>query len=124
MSLSFRSRKSSTSSFTPVRVTSLTLCSGTFAQASNTAIVLTGGLRPSQVYWQVAGTFTVGTTAGGAQFQGIALAATQVTLNIGSSVNGRILSQTAVDIRDTNVMQPSENEGCGGTVTVTAREYP
>ena len=84
--------------------------------------MLVGGVRPSQVYFQVAGTFTIGSGAVGASFQGIALAATQVTITTGSTVNGRIFSQTAIAIQDSNIMQPSENDGCGGnagTVTVT-----
>lgn len=96
--------------------------SGTFSQLANTAIVLTGGVRPSQVYFQVAGTFTIGSSAVGASFQGIALAATQVTVTTGSTVNGRIFSQTAIAIQDSNIMQPNENDGCGGTVTVIGCE--
>lgn len=82
--------------------------------------MLVGGVRPSQVYWQVAGTFDVQ----GASFQGIALAATQVTIGTGSTVNGRIFSQTGVALQDSNIMEPNQDDGCGasGTVTVTACE--
>ncbi|ORY25809.1 ice-binding protein [Naematelia encephala] len=90
---------------------------GTFAQAANTAIVLVGGVTPSTVFWQVAGTLTVGA---GAEFQGIALAATQVTLGTGTTVNGRILGQTGVAITDTHIMQPQADTCSSTTVTVTA----
>jgi hypothetical protein len=95
------------------------LSSGTYAQAPNTGIVLVGGVRPSQIFWQVAGTFTVGSGAVGASFQGIALGATQVTLTTGSTVNGRIFSQTAVAIQDATIMQPQDNRADCGALTVT-----
>lgn len=92
---------------------------GTFAQLANTNILLVGGVRPSQVYWQGAGTFNVGA---GASFQGIALAAEQVTIITGATVNGRILGQTGVALQQANIVQPNQNEGCGGSVTVTVTE--
>jgi hypothetical protein len=87
---------------------------------ANTGIVLVGGVRAQDVFWQVAGTFTVGSGAQGASFQGIALAATQITITTGSTVNGRLLSQTGIAIQDSNIMQPN-NDGCGAqTVTITS----
>jgi hypothetical protein len=99
--------------------------SGTYAQAANTGIVLVGGVRPSTVFWQVAGTMEIGSGATGASFQGIALAATQITAITGSTINGRLLSQTAVALQDVNIMQPQDSANCGNsvTVTVTACEY-
>jgi hypothetical protein len=98
---------------------SLTI-SGTYAQNARTGIVLTGGVRPQDVFWAVADTFTVGSGAIGASFEGIALANTAVTIMPGSVVNGRILSGTSVAIQDSNIMQ--DNRGCSGQVTVTACE--
>ena len=93
--------------------------SGTFTQSALTGIVLTGGVRPQDVFWAVAGAFTVGSGQIGASFQGIALAATAVTIQPGSVVNGRILSGTSVAIQDSNIME--DNSGCSGqAVTVTA----
>lgn len=80
----------------------------TYAQAANTAIILVGGVRPSQVFWQVAGTFTVGDASGGATFNGIALSATQVTITTGSYFSGRILGQTGVALQQTYVQQPQD----------------
>lgn len=96
-------------------------CRGTFAQGANTGIVLVGGVRPSQVFWQVAGTMSIGSGATGASFQGIALGATQITVITGSTVTGRLLGQAGIAIQDSNIMQPMDN-GCdtAGTVTVTA----
>ena len=94
---------------------------GTFAQNARTGIVLTGGVRPANVFWAIAGTFTVGSGQIGASFQGIALAKTSATLEPGSVLTGRILSQTAVAIEDSNVMEDTSD--CGGTTeTITACE--
>jgi hypothetical protein len=109
--------------FPPFRLLTSLLYSGTYAQAPNTAIVLVGGVRPSQVFWQVSGTFTVGASAQGASFQGIVLAATQVTLTTRSTITGRIYSQTGIAIQQTNIMQPQDGNSCGpSTVTLTQGE--
>jgi len=64
----------------------------------------------------------VGSGAVGASFQGIILAATQVTIVSGSTVTGRIYSQTGIAIQNANIMQPQDN-GCGATtVTVSGCE--
>ena len=66
-------------------------------------VVLAGGARPQNVFWQVSGLVEVGTTA---QFNGIILTATAITLQTGASVNGRLLAQTAVSIDGSTVVQP------------------
>ena len=93
--------------------------SGTYAQAANTAIILTGGLRPSQVFWQIAGTVDVGSGSGGASFQGIILAKTQVTLTTGSTMTGRILSQTGIALQMSTVLQPDDSDSNCANTTVT-----
>jgi hypothetical protein len=77
---------------------------GTFNQASATRITLTGGALPKNVFWQVAGAMTIGTTA---HFEGIALAKTLIAANTGASVNGRLLAQTAVTLQMNTVNQPA-----------------
>ncbi len=96
--------------------------SGAYAQAANTAIVLVGGVSPSQVFWQVSGTLTVGSGAVGATFRGIALGATQITLTTGSSITGRIFSQTGVAIQKADISQPQDAGCSSNTVTVTEGE--
>lgn len=76
---------------------------GTLGQAAATNVLLTGGALPQNVFWQVAGAVTVGTTA---QFKGIILGQTAVTFGNGSSIDGRILAQTAVTLDATTVTQP------------------
>jgi hypothetical protein len=77
---------------------------GTLNQASATRVTLTGGALPKNVFWQVAGAMTIGTTA---HFEGIALAKTLIAANTGASVNGRLLAQTAVTLQMNTVNQPA-----------------
>lgn len=66
-------------------------------------ITLSGGAQAKNIFWQVAGEVTIGTTS---HFEGIILSMTGITLNTGATLNGRILAQTAA-IFDTNtVVQP------------------
>jgi hypothetical protein len=77
---------------------------GTFGQASATRVTLTGGALPENIFWQVAGAVTIGTTA---HFEGVMLAKTLIAANTGASVNGRLLAQTAVTLQMNAVTQPS-----------------
>lgn len=70
-----------------------------------TKIVLVGGARPKNVFWQVSGLVDVGTTA---HIEGVVLAQTSITLHTGASINGRLLAQTAVDIDSSTVVEPAE----------------
>jgi hypothetical protein len=77
---------------------------GTFNQANATRVTLTGGALPRNIFWQVAGAMTIGTTA---HFEGIALAKTLIAANTGASANGRLLAQTAVTLQMNTVTQPA-----------------
>jgi len=79
---------------------------GNVTQASASHILLAGGARPQNIFWQVAGGAGVamGTTA---HFEGVILAATGVTLTSGATVNGRLLAQTAVTLIQNTVTQPA-----------------
>jgi hypothetical protein len=77
---------------------------GTLNQASATRVTLTGGARSRNVFWQVAGAVTIGTTA---HFSGVVLGKTMIAANTGASVNGRLLAQTAVTLQMNTVTQPS-----------------
>ncbi len=71
--------------------------------ASGRAVALRGGARPKNIFWQVAGQVTMGTTA---RFEGIILAKTQIALQTGASINGRLYAQTAVTLEMNSVHQP------------------
>ena len=77
---------------------------GTLNQASATRVTLTGGALAKNIFWQVAGAVTIGTTA---HFEGVVLAKTMIAVNTGASVNGRLLAQTAVTLQMNAVTQPA-----------------
>jgi hypothetical protein len=72
--------------------------------SSDTSVVLTGGARPKNVFWQVSGQVTLGTTA---HFEGVVLSETGIALETGASVNGRLLAQTAVTLDGNAVAEPA-----------------
>lgn len=67
-------------------------------------VTLSGGALAENIFWQVAGEVTIGTTS---HFEGVILSMTGITLNTGASLNGRALAQTAV-ILDSNVVTRPE----------------
>jgi hypothetical protein len=71
---------------------------GNLTSSSATNITLTGGAQAKNIFWQVAGQVTLGTTS---HFEGIILSKTGITLQTGASLNGQMLAQTAV-ILDSN----------------------
>jgi len=63
-------------------------------------VILSGGAQAKNIFWQVAGQATLGTTS---HFEGIILSQTGITLQTGATLNGQALAQTAV-ILDSNVV--------------------
>jgi hypothetical protein len=80
--------------------------SGNVIQAANTSVLLTGGALAKNVFWQVAGGAGVALDTD-ATFEGVVLAAKKITLNNGTTVNGRLLSQTAVTLIMNTITQPA-----------------
>jgi len=71
----------------------------------NGAIVtLSGGAQASNIFWQVAGQTTLGTTA---DFKGIMLCKTLIEMQTGGTLNGRALAQTAVTLDANSVTSPT-----------------
>lgn len=68
-----------------------------------TKIILTGGARAENIFWQIAGLVVVGA---GSHMEGIFLGKTKIEFQTGSSINGRILSQTACVLEMTVVNPP------------------
>lgn len=66
-------------------------------------VTLTGGVQPENIFWQVAGQVTLGTTS---NFKGIILSQTLIAMNTGSTLTGRALAQTAVTLNASTVTQP------------------
>lgn len=73
---------------------------GNLNLSSAVNVTLSGGAQAKNIFWQVAGQATLGTTS---HFEGIILSMTGITLQTGASLNGKALAQTAV-ILDSNVV--------------------
>jgi hypothetical protein len=78
--------------------------SGDLTLSSGVEVVLSGGARPENVFWQVAGLVDLGTTS---HAEGVILTQTSITLRTGASVDGRLLAQTAVDLDGNTVVEPA-----------------
>jgi hypothetical protein len=78
--------------------------SGDLTVSSAVKVILSGGAQAKNVFWQLAGNATLGTTS---HFEGIILSQTAITLNTGSSMNGRALAQSNVALDQATVVEPT-----------------
>ena len=76
---------------------------GTLDMAAAKKVILIGGAQPQNVFWQVSDAVTIGANT---QFKGIILGMTSITFGNNSSINGRLLAQSAVTLDATTVTQP------------------
>jgi Ice-binding-like len=76
---------------------------GTLKMSSAMNIILAGGAQAKNIFWQVSGAVTIGTTS---HFEGIILGQTGINLQTGASINGRMLAQTAVTLQKNIVVKP------------------
>jgi hypothetical protein len=66
-------------------------------------ITLSGGAQARNIFWQVAGKVSLGTTA---ELKGIILSKTGIAMNTGAIVKGKALAQTNVTLISNSVTQP------------------
>jgi len=71
--------------------------------SSGVQVVLSGGAQASNIFWQVAGQTTLGTTS---VFNGNILDQTAIVFNTGATLNGRAFAQTAVTLDSNVVVKP------------------
>jgi hypothetical protein len=76
---------------------------GDFVQEFDTNVTMSGGAIAKNVFWQVAGGAGAAIAAS-AHFEGTLLAATTISVGAGSTVTGRLFSQTDVTLQDTTVV--------------------
>ena len=76
---------------------------GKLTQSNGVNVNLAGGSLPKNVFWQVSDVVTIGPTA---IMQGVILAQTNIVVQTGATVNGRLLSQTAVTLDVATVKVP------------------
>jgi hypothetical protein len=76
---------------------------GTLDMAASKNVIMTGGALAKNVFWQVAGAVTIGANT---HFEGIILGQTGINFGNLSSINGRLLAQSAVVLDATTVTVP------------------
>ena len=64
---------------------------------------MTGGVLAKNIFWQVATSVMVGA---GAHMEGILLIKTGATFITGSSLEGRVLAQTACVLQSASIVEP------------------
>ncbi len=67
-------------------------------------VILNGGALPKNIFWQVSGAVSLGTTA---HLEGVVLSKTAIALQTGATANGRLLAQTAVTLDGNTVVEPA-----------------
>ncbi|WP_292829361.1 ice-binding family protein, partial [Microbacterium sp.] len=72
----------------------------TLITASNSTVLLTGGARACNVFWQVGSSATLGSET---DFVGTIMALTSITVNSGTTVEGRALARNGAVTLDNNV---------------------
>ncbi len=77
--------------------------SGNLSLSAAVHITLTGGAQAKNIFWQVAGTVTTGTTS---HIEGVILSKTGITFNTGTTFKGRALAQTAIILDGNTIVQP------------------
>ena len=76
---------------------------GGLSLAAGVKVTLTGGAQAKNIFWQVAGTVTTGTTS---HLEGILLCKTGITFNANATFTGRALAQTAIVLNSNTIKQP------------------
>lgn len=77
---------------------------GTLREAAGVRVILRGGARAKNIFWQVADVVTIGTTA---NFKGIILAKKNISPKTGATIRGRLFAQTAVTLKMNKVTEPA-----------------
>jgi hypothetical protein len=76
---------------------------GNLSVANGVAVTLSGGAVAKNVFWQVTGQATIGTTA---TFNGTILSQTSISLGTSAVLNGRALAKTTVTVNQNTVTKP------------------
>jgi hypothetical protein len=77
---------------------------GNLTMAAAKRVTLMGGATAKNIVWQVAGDVDFGTTS---HAEGIVLCKNAITLETGASINGRLLSQKAVNLAGNTIVTPA-----------------
>jgi hypothetical protein len=75
----------------------------TLTTGPGSQVILAGGAQPSNIYWQVGTSATLGTSS---MFKGTIMADQSITVNTGARVDGRVLARNGAVTLDANVITP------------------
>lgn len=78
--------------------------SGDLNMSASKMIILADGAQAKNIFWQVAGEVIIGA---GAHFEGNILSQTAITMQTGSTLNGRALAQSMVALDSATVTKPA-----------------
>src|SRR5437667_2872208 len=81
----------------------------TLTTTSARQMILSGGAKAANVFWQVGSSATLGT---GSVFKGNILALASITVTTGATVEGRLLARTGAVTLDSNIIAPASAEAC------------
>jgi uncharacterized repeat protein (TIGR01451 family) len=86
-------------------------------------VILSGGAKANNVYWQVGSSATIGS---GTDFKGNILALVSITMNSGATIDGRLLARNgAVTFAGGSTMnQPEESQVVQGDLAITKTATP
>jgi hypothetical protein len=73
---------------------------GDLIVSSDVKLTLTGGAKASNVFWQVAGAVSLGTSS---HFEGVVMSMTSITMKTKASFKGKALAQTSVILDENTV---------------------
>jgi len=76
---------------------------GDLTLANGIHVTLSGGANAANIFWQTFGAVALGTTS---HMEGVILSQTNISAGTGSSINGRLLAQTAVTLDSSTVTEP------------------
>ena len=71
--------------------------------SNGVAVHLSGGAQAKNIFWQLAGLATFGTTS---HVEGIILSKTMIAVQTGATIKGRLFAQTAVTLQKNVVKKP------------------
>lgn len=90
----------------------------TLITAPGSSIVLSGGVQPCNVVWQIGSSATIGSTSA---MVGNVLALTSISMGTGATLQGRALAQTGGVTLNGNTITSTQCSAATGTTTTTVR---
>ncbi|MFY9717978.1 MAG: ice-binding family protein [Thermoplasmata archaeon] len=93
-----------------------------FTTTSGRTVILSDGAQAGNVFWQIGSSATIGTTS---VVQGTILASASITMNSGSTLDGRALAESGdVTLADSTIVVPTTSTPTSYPVTFTESGLP